>query len=64
MRWDDVTSKKDDTSRNNDVITSPQEKISIKEVQIPTSQNLLDDSSCTTNSKVKNDGAARMRCKS
>jgi hypothetical protein len=44
---DDVICKKDDTLRNNDVSTSPEEKISIQEVQLPTSQSLLDDSSCT-----------------
>ncbi len=58
MTWYDVMSKKDDTSRNDDAATSPEEKISIQGVQIPTSQNLLDDSSCNANNKVKNDGAA------
>jgi hypothetical protein len=47
ITWDDVICKKDDTLRNNDVYTSPEEKKRIQEVQLPTSQSLLDDSSCT-----------------
>ncbi len=55
MTWDDIICKEDDTSRNDDATTSPEEKLSIQEVQIPKSQNLLDDSSWTTSSKVMND---------